>query len=331
MYFSMIGQRNLYIMNIKDQIALWLWCRMALSPYHKEPPAKHNRYSFFKYYAPESGIATLEKCTRRWSSPKSLNDPFDLQFHPNFEDMDYEQARKIAIEKHKRIFSDEPLEYIYPGYLRLREAYTKNPEKCLALLKNEDFIRQMTNAQIEGANNALRNWKESEKDFINYCDSLSVFCMSESHDDILMWSHYAKNHTGVVIEILSIKGINSPIILAQKVKYKEEFPLIGWSVLDPFVCPEKRYASIFETIALTKSLSWDYEREWRIIDSMRKKGELFEDCSFDRREVGKIYLGCKISTENRAQIIELTKNYPNAKVLQMRKHPTKFALEWEEI
>jgi hypothetical protein len=52
----------------------------------------------------------------------------------------------------------------------------------------------------------------------------TVFCLSETHDNLLMWSHYAQNHTGVVIKSLALAKVDAPTIVAQPVRYSRQVP-----------------------------------------------------------------------------------------------------------
>jgi hypothetical protein len=75
-----------------------------------------------------------------------------------------------------------------------------------------------------------------------------------------MWAHYASSHSGYVIEFDNThpffsENSNEPDVLwrLQKIVYTQERPKTVVSELD------------FVKILLTKSLSWEYEREWRVI------------------------------------------------------------------
>lgn len=83
-----------------------------------------------------------------------------------------------------------------------------------------------------------------------------VFCASEINDDILMWSHYASNHTGVCVSIL-------PTAVKRKrffpVLYSEEVPVVdGWEYIRP-------KPGLFVKLSRTKARHWNYEKEWRTI------------------------------------------------------------------
>jgi hypothetical protein len=85
-------------------------------------------------------------------------------------------------------------------------------------------------------------------------DKVGVLPLSETWDNMLLWSHYAKDHTGICV------GFHSHIDIfgvALKVDYAEDFPIIT----PPFDSPE----TILKKSFLTKARCWEYEKEWRVV------------------------------------------------------------------
>jgi hypothetical protein len=54
--------------------------------------------------------------------------------------------------------------------------------------------------------------------------ALKFFCLSETSASILMWSHYAYNHTGVVIPLSCIEELDSAWHAARKVRFTGDMP-----------------------------------------------------------------------------------------------------------
>ena len=71
---------------------------------------RHNKEGFFKYYTAEAAMLTLEKATRRWSTPILFNDPFDNQFDLHFEEPSEYLARLDVDQFLEVLVSPEPLE-----------------------------------------------------------------------------------------------------------------------------------------------------------------------------------------------------------------------------
>jgi hypothetical protein len=51
---------------------------------------------------------------------------------------------------------------------------------------------------------------------INY-----IYCLTEDPANLLMWSHYAEKHQGVVLKFKCIKQMDNIFLAAQKVQYKK--------------------------------------------------------------------------------------------------------------
>lgn len=95
----------------------------------------------------------------------------------------------------------------------------------------------------------------------NHFNTMGVMSFTESIDNLLMWAHYANEHRGIVIEF-------DP---------SHEF----FKELKPVIYLEKRFtgsslnihnesAFLREDIFLEKSKHWEYEKEWRIVESLIK-------------------------------------------------------------
>jgi len=62
-------------------------------------------------------------------------------------------------------------------------------------------------AEIDRISKSVWKDEEKRKDFLNalinrdaWNDDIGVFCLSESKHSLIMWSHYADNHRGIIIE-----------------------------------------------------------------------------------------------------------------------------------
>ena len=148
-----------------------------------------------------------------------------------------------------------------------------------------------------------------------------ILCLSEYPGNLLMWAHYAKDHTGVVIELKCIPELDTSLLAARKVYYKDKPPVIA--ELNDYL----RYLTgqsskiddrnaLFYELFLTKSSEWVYEDEWRvfipplnmenptIITDNKGQEVLFDLISFYPQEINSIYFGCNISKGNRIEIMK---------------------------
>ena len=153
-----------------------------------------------------------------------------------------------------------------------------------------------------------------------------MFCVSETHDNILMWSHYADDHKGAVIEFHA-QLEDSAFLVAQRVRYESTIPIFTHEMMK-----ELQADGLFDMITLTKSKDWEYEKEWRVVTTMRDKSKDCEILRFPPEEVAAIYLGCRTTDECKREIIEIMNDkYPDAKIYQGRKHEREFSLVFDPV
>lgn len=93
-------------------------------------------------------------------------------------------------------------------------------------------------------------------------DEVGILCLAEHWDNMLLWSHYAKQHAGICV------GFRTNIDffrIAFNVEYVPEFPVI--------LRPQDDQEVIFQKALLTKAECWKYESEWRIIKRPMSESE----------------------------------------------------------
>lgn len=139
-----------------------------------------------------------------------------------------------------------------------------------------------------------------------------IASLTESKKSLLMWSHYANNHTGICIEynfeeMESCQGDNFRLL---PVIYKE-------SMID--YIPEQNLNWLYRTYAC-KAKEWAYELEWRILvqEGSFKKGFLV-----DFIQPRCIYLGCNMEDYKKEQIKDFFKD-SEIKIKSMIKSKCKY-------
>jgi hypothetical protein len=94
---------------------------------------------------------------------------------------------------------------------------------------------------------------EVSKDWIQ---SIGVLCLTENPKDLLMWAHYASNHSGICV---GFETSTPPFGSARSVNYsnqREHVSIVSHSSEDE---------ELIQKVLLTKSSHWRYEKEWRAI------------------------------------------------------------------
>lgn len=133
-------------------------------------------------------------------------------------------------------------------------------------------------------------------------DSTVVLSLSENPRSQLMWAHYAQAHTGLAIgfeRTTDILNDSSPHRLLKRVTYARQRP--SKPTADDFTDDEVR---------ATKSVEWQHEREWRILDSaFSGDSEPIDPPGNDRvlfavrpDKVRVVVLGCRADSELRESI-----------------------------
>jgi hypothetical protein len=290
----------------------------------------HDKDGFFKYYTAESAKATLRNTERKWSTPLLFNDPFDNQFDLRFEEPTEELAKANLDHFLRVLTSKEPFKPNQfgpqtPSMELLRQIHAANPDLEYS---SEDWA-YLLEGEFEGMQRVAAIAPETSAEIRRVMADTSILCLSETHNNLLMWSHYAQNHTGAVVKFLALPEVNSPLIVAQPVRYSVHMPRLRFASLLDFY--EAR-VNVLETITLCKSKVWSYEKEWRIVATLRDKAQRYEILPYAPEEVGAVYLGCKMAAEDRNELIDITRRYcPKATIFQAEKHTSEFALRFEEI
>ena len=278
---------------------------------------------FFKYMDVASAKLVLENQTFRYSSPIKFNDPFDIQ-HDLKPDYDLNEFPHVLMEEIERfVLSDSPIPNtdhpLTRVILRLREeskisGYRKSEvEKKASPLF--DFLLSEIKENISLINS---HWQESMR-------SSRVFCVTEDRDNLLMWAHYAKDHTGVVFQIATLAELDTPLSVAKKVKYKIEpiqYHTLTELVLWTLFGLEPDFSTIeFSSHAYRKSEIWSYENEWRVLDmcNYSNKQDEFVDHKFISKQLQKVILGCKFDDKNLNEVIGLAKKInPDVEILKAK-------------
>ncbi|MFQ1824643.1 DUF2971 domain-containing protein [Aeromonas veronii] len=102
-------------------------------------------------------------------------------------------------------------------------------------------------------------------------NKLGITAMTETHDNILMWSHYANSHKGVCIGYDTDKICDENMQLLP-VKYLEnrfeESDIVRCSNL------AETFDKVEYKVVTTKSPQWQYEKEYRYVTSLTYANEI---------------------------------------------------------
>lgn len=235
-------------------------------------------------------LANLKNRTIWFSQPTSFNDPFDcsisLLTQPNADNLS--QIVKIYSD---RIPSSEKERYL-------------------------DENGQPTVEFVESIQNGLRNGFMERKQLM--LNERGVSCFAERNDNLLMWSHYGDGHRGFCLEFdTKFEPFASN---SHRVIYSTEVPEI-----DPAKALLDTSHNMMQSLIVTKSSEWEYEREWRLLHMEANK--LY---TYDWKSLTGIYLGCCMPDENAELLCMILRDSPT-KLYRMRRSEDQFQILSEEI
>ena len=265
----------------------------------------NRRRFFFKYMSLETALAVLSNQTLRWSTPEILNDPFDMNFNLHI-DVDFSRVKQLVLDQsYNDHFGESPAPpgnalgaliaiarrgFASKGISMTREEFDANFESAI----DESLTKISPGVDVAAAE--VRPMLRQTK----------VLCLTAHPDNMLMWSHYAQQHSGVVIRLETIPELNSPYSMAREVIYAPSMPrwmdeqgladlLSGRSQSNP--------EELLAKLIYTKSHHWSYEAEWRVGAGFgRDRAAPFEDLKFGAAELESMIFGCRIADEQRERL-----------------------------
>ena len=224
--------------------------------------------------------------SRLWlSSREGFNDPFDTQ-------------AKVIIEGN-------------PIQLRkkLNELYKRLEPNLIGVKRKTAIEKLMANQSL-----ILKRVRNATVDALS---KVGACCFTPDPRNLLMWSHYANQHKGLLLQFEIAKDTTT-FLKTVTVDYVKDYPIINWANET-----EKEIHKAF----LNKHDSWDYEKEVRIIHPHGANTSL----SFNAEALTGIIFGCKASREIENKIEELlaerkNKNKPPIKIYNALMHDSKYKI-----
>lgn len=154
--------------------------------------------SLFKYVTADTILRVLTNKTLKWTSPESFNDPFEFRspFEFGFE---LEQLEKPFLQRASILITQRDDPHLSEGNpvadvvrkARAQRVGGGDPAKIQELRRPE--FPQYVNHLKQGLESDRNTWLGMKKTY-------RVLCLSAVRDNILMWSHYADEHKGAVLE-----------------------------------------------------------------------------------------------------------------------------------
>jgi len=260
--------------------------------------------SLFKYVTADTALKILTNKTLKWSLPELFNDPFEFRspFEFGFEleqlEEPFLQQASILITQRDdpNLFEGNPVADVIRK-ARAERVGAGDSAKIQELLR--PAFPQYVDHLKQGLKSDRNTWLERKKTY-------RVLCFSAVRDNILMWSHYADEHKGAVLEFQPKIEFATEMLGARLVEYSKEFPVaVSFEQFLLYITgqgPKPHAPDAFVKSVYTKSSDWSYENEWRILNKQRDEDQgSFSYRAFHPQELAAIYFGCRMpeSCKNR--------------------------------
>ena len=302
---------------------------------------------FYKYYPntqkEENGELinyshlALENNTVFMQSPSEFDDVYDSDIHIEY--AEYEKYRlleycrrsqlNIGCEVTSQELGDSFLRWIFETYQRTHSFdsfFPIEPESELEKLSNQCFCLRLQNELMKGLDWGATLAKVLSTEYEEYASHLKTTfrtaCFTTTPYSQLMWGgSYADCHRGFCIEYTVLPEDEAyqeifqnlfpmvyckarPNITKRIVAYKDKPPT------------EENLWDIYFHGALRKSIDWAYQNEWRLLLPMGRTKETNYNVAFF--PITKVFLGNRMSPENRKSIIEIcqSRNIPYVGVMR---------------
>lgn len=224
-----------------------------------------NRILRYKYVPFNDGsLSIISEGTIKFTSPLELNDPFDCVPEINAtEYIKHFSSRKDLLKKagdHQGLTSAKRISK--------KSRMLKRLEHDLA---RDDFIKELSR-------------------------KVGICSLTRDPLNLLMWAHYAKDHTGFVVEFSIPLNVTCTMVEANKCLFDWLIPLeveysVSKPILDSFEDKELNMKKNF----LIKGMDWKYEKEERVIDNWRGPGIH----AYDRKKILKsVIAGIRMKDEH---------------------------------
>ena len=319
----------------KDEIQ-----NMSREDFMQKALLKHPQ-KLFKYYPntinPKDkrnySIESLENNTVYLQTPTLFDDPYDSSIYLDESIFAFRRITHYASLCKFQINPDWDYNRLVYEFAIFLYPYSSSLQQLNALFgitgDKNDYVDLTHDAFILGLVNTL--WANSGSEDVwqqafyraihaeytqtrkNLIERFRVSCFTTTPYSMLMWSHYADSHRGFCVEY-GFPPLNE--------EYSDLltglFPVIYSnernSVLEQFIqdleCPivsDKVLWPIYKYGLLTKSLEWKYQNEWRLLSLDKMLADKSDyNCSF--MPISKVYLGSKMSEDERKKIAKICDN-----------------------
>jgi|GEM_PF-912436 len=264
---------------------------------YESVPQDDNYYYFYKYVRLDDQVldGIFGKNQLKYTNPIDFNDPFDCHFAINIDFTGFTQANASKVFK-QRIKGKK--------WLEVKEKLKARIRQTMSLDFRENFRR-----------------------------TVAVTCFNTDPFNMLMWSHYAYNHTGFILEF-KISKFSSSTPYPLPVLYNDEYPsfLLNWDI-NEHLKKENIDSELTQLTILTKAECWSYEKEFRLLIDTTIPENIDEVIpqyriilkKYDPLILSSVITGSKMNSENYKKVLEAVKKFNSKHNLNVQVHKAELA------
>lgn len=267
----------------------------------------------YKYRSDNKFTENIFKKKKIWlSKPEDLNDPLDGKIS------EFTAEYKESLKKLHMRQQLEGFIFVATFFGDEEPLGIRNKEATLRAFKEASSLEE----KFKIANDAMKlSGRVGYSDAADLTDSVTsqisaagIFCLSESCNEMLMWSHYGQEHKGICIGFEKIGRDLLPGEQFRKVSYSEKFPAVD--ILRGYISKRDYYKDLNGGLRVkasvafhdhnilralsTKSPLWEYEKEWRLISKQSGERDL-------PGQISEIVFGMKCPETIREKYVSLAK------------------------
>ena len=263
---------------------------------------------YYKYVSCETLEKILTNKTILFNNPVNFNDPFDCCFpglSPHYRSK-IEKVIKKTIKHNKHI-----------------------PKKNQGLDKEINNLALEITKELKNLLNVLKN------DWDGFISEFRILCLTKDNDNLLLWSHYADSHKGVVLGLNIDESIMKPVKV-QYCTHDKRIEAISEQLISKLIeielqnefnsknieINENPFAEIFLKTLLSyffiKRNEWSYEKEFRIVLKSDSKLVTNDCIPLDSKLLKTVIYGIKF--ENAELQEKLKSQFPNIEEYTVEKN-----------
>jgi hypothetical protein len=257
-------------------------------------------YKYFNFKNRKVLHSVLKIGVLKFSSPDEFNDPFDC---------------RVSIKKGSTI------------------------EELIKWCKKKKLSESEIRTIVERIQSNEINIDIPFPDSIKQSKEHRILCMTSDCRNILMWSHYGNNHTGLCLGFKTYLGLGSQLLKFNQGDLNIDLSMEGYLPIKaieysiqmpkPFDFYNDDNIRFIEFLR-TKSEDWKYESEYRIL--MRKYAIKNKLVHYGKNELCEVIFGCKTKTSDMAYIKRMLKNNDSSiKYFKCKMNDFEYSLAVDEL